>query len=185
MGWNVVTGLGTPAATKNAGALIKTTVMDVEQQFAPKAGTGDCGTGKELPLAVLCRGWGGSRCPVHGQTDRQTLLWQTPRYCPALSHRLQQEPLSAAARREGAGHKRTVWLKRSGVLWINWILLTALLTCCILTGLGGDYRALEQISIYRSTQILGFNKNILWLRHTADQIQPRLTPGAISLISVG
>lgn len=28
-------------------------------------------------------------------------------------------------------------------------------------GLRGDYRALEQISIPRSTQILGFNKNIL------------------------
>lgn len=41
-------------------------------------------------------------------------------------------------------------------------------------GLRGDYRALEQISIPRSTQILGFNKNILWLRHTADQVQPDL-----------
>lgn len=31
MGWNVVTGLGAPAATKNVGALIKTTVVDVER----------------------------------------------------------------------------------------------------------------------------------------------------------
>lgn len=126
----------------------------------------------------------GIGCLMDGQTDGWT-AWQTPGYCYPASSPLRQEPLSAAARQEGACHKRTVWLKHSGVLWINWILLTALLTCCILTGLGGDYRALEQISIHRSTQILGFNKNILWLRHTADQIQPRLTPGAISLISVG
>lgn len=121
----------------------------------------------------------------NGRTDRRWCDRRRAIVVLPCSQRLRQEPLSAAAGREGARHKRTVWLKRSGVLWINWILLTALLTCCILTGLGGDYRALEQISIYRSTQILGFNKNILWLRHTADQIQPRLTPGAISLISVG
>lgn len=75
MGWNAVTGLSTPAATKNVGALIKITIMDVEQQLVPRAGTRDCGTGEELPLAVLRRGWTG--CPVDRQTDR--------RYCcPAL-----------------------------------------------------------------------------------------------------
>lgn len=120
-------------------------VVDMELQLVTKAGTTVWRTGWRSAF-----GW-----PVEGQRNGQC-----DRHCAVVilphSHRLQEEP--AAARQEGACHKRTVWLKRSGVLWINWILLTALLTCCILTGLGGDYRELEQISIYRSTQILGFNK---------------------------
>lgn len=177
MGWNVVTGLGAPAATKKMlGHLSTQQSWMWNDSSLPKQVPG----GQEVPLAVLRRM---ERDPVPtGRTDRQTDAGVTDRALVVLPC---SQPLSAAAGREGARHKRTVWLKRSGVLWINWILLTALLTCCILTGLGGDYRALQQISIYRSTQILGFNKNILWLRHTADQIQPRLTPGAISLISVG
>lgn len=46
-----------------------------------------------------------------GQCDRHRAIVILP-----LSHRLQQEPLSAADRQEGACHKRTVWLKHSGVL---------------------------------------------------------------------
>ena len=158
----------------------------MEPYLVPKAGTMACGTGHGGAFGCAKRwmerepvAWWRDR-RMDGRRDRRCAIVTLP-----LSHRLWQKPLSAAARWEGACHKRTVWLKHSGVLWINWILLTALLTCCILTGLGGDYRALEQISIHRSTQILGFNKNTLWLRHTADQIQPWLTPGAISLISVG
>lgn len=48
--------------------------------------------------------------PLDGQTDAAG----TDRAIVVLP--CSQEPLSAAAGREGARHKRTVWLKRSGVL---------------------------------------------------------------------
>lgn len=57
----------------------------------------------------------GTACPIDRQTDGQHGRHLAIVILP-LSYGLQQEPLSAATRREGAHHKRTVWLKRSGVL---------------------------------------------------------------------
>lgn len=100
--------------------------------------------------------------PLDGGTDGQTDAWQTPCHCyPAPGHWLRTEPFVCRSQWGGARPQKNSLVQALPCFMNKLDSPYGIINLLYPDGLRGDYRALEQISIPRSTQILGFNKNIL------------------------
>lgn len=140
------------------------TLMSSEAAAGPRFPAATSSERREAPVVERHR-VGGMGCAwscwTAGRTDRRARGRRRAIVIQPLPHWLHTEPFVCRSQWGGAWPQKNSLVQALPCFMNKLDSPYGIINLLYPDGLRGDYRALEQISIPRSTQILGFNKNIL------------------------